>query len=182
MATRTIIKTDTAGWFEDPTTGKKTRKQDGDRVMTRAEYEQHVLDQDPAQAQPEQQEQPEAKADTNGGKAATPPAEEVELTTGKTATGKTLVIQCAWVDPDKRTPEQVKLFEGDPSKITYEAVKQAAGGKRSAFPDGTKRTIKPQDAFQVRFSPANQQKWRAELRRRKTKARREAARKAAAKA
>lgn len=182
MTARTIIKTETAGWFEDPATGKKTRKQDGDNIVTRAEYEQTLLDADPAQ-----------KAADNGGQAteakpAPAPAtdaEQVELTSGKSTTGKVLKIKCAWVEPDKRTEAQEKLFasnfKGVKSADTYDRVKAAAGGKRSAMPDGRVRVIKPQDAFQARFHPENQQKWRAELRRRKNKARAETARRAAAK-
>ncbi len=35
---RIIVKTQTPGWFEDPETGKKTRKQDGDTIVdTKAE-------------------------------------------------------------------------------------------------------------------------------------------------
>lgn len=196
---RTIIKTETPGWYEDPATGKKTRKSDGDRVMTRAEYDQMVLDQEPAitpEAMREATEQTmreqardkavEQAAKDVGGKVTTdrtptakPEATPVTLTSGKVVFGATVEIRCAWVDPDKRTPAQEKLFAGDPRKITYEAVKAAADGKRSAMPDGSKRVIKKQDAFQVRFSVENQAKWRAELRRRKNKARREAARKAA---
>lgn len=185
MAPRTIIKTDTAGWFEDPTTGKKTRKKDGDVVMTGAEYAQTLLDADPSKTAPaEQPEQPEAKAATNGGKAKDPQP-EVTLTTGKVTTGATLTRKCAWVDPDKRTDAQAKLFDanfkGVKPEDTYDKVKAAAGGKRSALPDGTVRVLKPQDAFQVRFCPENQQKWRAELRRRKNRQRAAKARKAAAK-
>lgn len=39
MSGRTIIKTKTAGWYEDPATGKKTRKQDGDQILTKQEWE-----------------------------------------------------------------------------------------------------------------------------------------------
>lgn len=192
---RIIVKTETAGWYEDPATGKKTRKQDGDRIMTSAEYAQLILDAEPAREVATDQEKNmdeaatvEAEVTTDDAPKQTaqrpptakPDAEIVTLTTGKRVTGKTIEIRCAWVDPDKRTPEQVALFEGDPRQISYDSVKTAAGTKRSAFPDGTKRTIKKQDAFQVRFSPENQIKWRAELKRRKTKARREAARAAAA--
>lgn len=191
---RIIVKTETAGWYEDPATGKKTRKQDGDRIMTSAEYSQLILDAEPARVATDQEKNmddapAEAEATTTEDQpkqtaqrppTAKPDAEVITLTTGKRVTGKTIEIRCAWVDPDKRTPEQVALFEGDPRQINYDSVKAAAGNKRSAFPDGSKRTIKKQDAFQVRFSPENQIKWRAELKRRKTKARREAARAAAA--
>lgn len=173
---RTIIKTSTAGWYEDPVTGKKTRKQDGDNVMSRAEYDQMVLDADPSRT-----DAPAAKPESNG----KPQAPVAALPTGKVAVGETIDRRCAWVDPDKRTDAQEKLFasnfKGVDAKDTYDRVKDAAGGKRSAMPDGTTRRIKVQDSFQVRFSPENQRKWRAELRRRKNKARREAARKAAKK-
>lgn len=179
MAPRTIIKTDAAGWFEDPATGKKTRKKDGDVIMTGEQYAQTLLDADPSKTAPV--EQPEDKAATNGSN----PQPQVTLTTGKVTTGATLTRKCAWVDPDKRTDAQAKLFDANFKGIkpedTYDKVKAAAGGKRSAMPDGTVRVLKPQDAFQVRFCPENQQKWRAELRRRKNRQRATKARRAAAK-
>lgn len=162
-AGRTLVETGTAGWFEDPTQpGKKVRKNNGDKVVSRAEYDKI------------------AKGETVESK----PVKATTLTTGKRVTGATVTVQCAWVDPDKRTPAQQKLFESNfaglkKGETAYDAVKDAAGGKRSALPDGSKREIKIQDVFQVRFSPENQKKWRAELRRRKNKTRRDAARKAA---
>lgn len=184
---RIIIKTDTAGWFIDPTNGdKKVRKQDGDKIVTRAEYEQMLLD---AEDQP-REDDPVADATATKPNAderakelrENPPQVEVELTSGKKAVGNTVTIKCAWVDPDKRTAKQQKLFAkfaaGDRKALTYEKVRDAADGPDS-MPDGRERVIKPQDAFQVRFHSDNQPKWRAELRRAKNKAKREAARKAA---
>lgn len=195
---RTIIKTDVAGWFDDPVSGKKTRKQDGDRVVTRAEYEQMLIDAETAAEKTALQnkestvattetpaEAPVAEA-TDKPKAEKPvkePAPEVTLTSGKVVTGSTVTIRCAWVDPDKRTKAQERLFAkyaaGDRKAFTYEKVLAAAGDDKDAQPDGRERVIKKQDAFQARFHPDNQGKWRAELRRHKNKARREAARKAA---
>lgn len=168
-ATRTLIQTDTPGWFIDPDSpDKKTRKSPGDTIVSRAEYEKML-------EAPKRGDRTDA-AQTDERE----PVTTTALSTGKVVTGQTVEIRCAWVDPDKRTDEQKAIFDGDPKEITYDAVKAAANGKRSAFPDGTVRRIKPQDAFQVRFCPDNQTKWRAELRRRKAKARREAARAAAA--
>lgn len=186
-ATRTIIQTDTPGWFLDPATDKKTRKQDGDTVMTRAEYDQMLLDNEdkpaadvtdtPAEA-PVEAPTTEATKPASRKPTAKADAEVTALTSGKVAVGKTLKIRCAWVDPEKRTPEQAVLFNtgfaGVEKGKTYEAVKAAAGNKRSAFPDGSDRVIKVQDAFQVRFSPDNQKLWRNELRRRNNAAKREA--------
>lgn len=114
-----------------------------------------------------------------------PPAEKVTLTSGKVVTGKTVRIRCAWVEPDKRTKAQEKIFatnfkDVEPGK-GYEAMVKAAGnGKNAAdaMPDGSEREIKVQDAFQVRFTVENQKKHRNALRRTKTaaaKAAREAA-------
>lgn len=203
MATagRIIIETTTSGWYEDPEQpGKKVRKQNGDRVMSRAEYDQLVLDREdsketPVSKAPTAEQVAETQATTAAANKATrkaaaqaakPEPVKTTLTSGKEAVGKTIEIRCAWVDPEKRTEAQQELFNSgfagvEPGKA-YEAVKEAAGNKRSAFPDGSKRTIKVQDAFQVRFSPDNQKRWRNELRRRKTaarKAEREAAKAAA---
>jgi hypothetical protein len=190
---RTLIKTDTAGWYEDPANpDKKVRKQNGDKIVTRAEYDQILLD---AEDQPEQTHgdvlpggtdpEPTDDAEAKRQQMVKDAAAQVgtRLTSGKIVVGQTIEIRCAWVDPDKRTPEQEAIFDAGFAGVqkgkAYEAVKDAAGGKRSAFPDGTPRTIKVQDAFQVRFAVENQKKWRAELRRKKNKARRESARAAA---
>ncbi len=200
-ATRHIIKTDVAGWFDDPISGKKTRRQDGDVVVTRAEYEQMVLDAEDVTAKanikentavstatPDAPVEDAAKNEVEPAKAkpekpVKEPAPEVTLTSGKVVTGATVTIKCAWVDPDKRTKAQEKLFAkyaaGDRKAFTYEKVLAAAGDDKNAKPDGRERTIKKQDAFQARFHPDNQDKWRAELRRIKNKIRRETARKAA---
>lgn len=195
--TRTIIKTDVAGWFDDPQTGKKTRRIDGDQVVTRAEYDQMLIDAETATEQANLQtkentdvattEAPPARAHDADKpakeKPAKEPAPEVTLTSGKVVTGSTVTIKCAWVDPENRTKAQEKLFAkyaaGDRKAFTYDKVLAAAGDDAKAKPDGRERTIKKQDAFQARFHPDNQDKWRAELRRIKNKARREAARKAA---
>lgn len=192
---RTIIKTDVAGWFDDPVSGKKTRKQDGDQIVDRATYNKMLVD---AESTPIHRikespvetidtlvaEQVDAKPAKE--KPVKAPAPEVTLTSGKVVSGTTVTIQCAWVDPDKRTKAQEKLFAkyagGDRKAFTYEKVLAAAGDDATAKPDGRERVIKKQDAFQARFHPDNQDKWRAELRRHKNKIRREAARKAAAKA
>lgn len=180
---RTIVQTQTPGWFEDPATGKKTRKQDGDTVVSRAEYDQMLLDAEdtPAAAdatvngqQVDHKTTESRNAEHRANAAAAAP---VRLTSGKLSKGKTVEIRCAWVDPDKRSPAQAKLFAGPRSKLTHDAVAKAATGPENA-PDGRLVVINAQDAFQVRFHPDNQRKWRAELRRAKTKARREAARKA----
>lgn len=178
MTGRTIIKTETPGWFIDPTNGdKKVRKQEGDNILTRTEYDKALSDDTtPVDSSP--------KATTERMKAAIkadkPEVQTTILSSGKAVTGKTTTIKCAWVDPDNRTDEQVKLFDkGDPKVLTFDAVKKAAGTSRKAQPDGTERIIKVQDAFQVRFCIENQSKWHAELRRRKARIRREKARKAA---
>jgi hypothetical protein len=179
---RTIIKTDTAGWYIDPTANdKKVRKQDGDIIVTRGEYDQMVLD-----AEDGKGEAPNAVTNGNASEAArkqtvkdAAAAAPVMLTSGRLSKGATATIRCAWVDPDKRTPEQQKLFAKGAKAITYEKVLAAADGKASAKPDGREVVIQVQDAFQVRFHPENQRKHRAELRRIKNKKRRDAARKAA---
>jgi hypothetical protein len=124
---------------------------------------------------------PAAKAAAKPAPTPKPPAETVTLTSGKQATGKTLTIRCAWVDPDKRTKKQQELFDtgfaGVEKGKTYEAMVKAAGNGKAAAdaqPDGAERVIKVQDAFQVRFCPDNQKKHRNELRRRKATARRQA--------
>lgn len=66
---RTIIQTKTAGWFLNPETGKKTRKQDGDQILTEKEWNDL---------------QKEVKA-----------TEPVILSTGKVAHGPTVTIKCA---------------------------------------------------------------------------------------
>lgn len=154
---RTLIKTETPGWFVDPATGKKTRKQPGDNLLTRDEYEATL-----EQAKPKP-------------KAAAEPKQTTKLSSGKTATSATTVVRCAWVDPENRTAAQQKLFDaGDKDKLTYDAVKKAAGASQAAQPDGREIVVKAQDAFQVRFSAENQRKWRNEQRRRLNAARRQA--------
>ncbi len=192
---RTIIKTDVAGWFDDPVSGKKTRKQDGDQIVDRATYDQMLVDaetttlpikESPVATTETPATEPVDVAKPVKEKPVKAPAPEVTLTSGKVVSGTTVTIQCAWVDPDKRTKAQEKLFAkyagGDRKAFTYEKVLAAAGDDATAKPDGRERVIKKQDAFQARFHPDNQDKWRAELRRHKNKIRREAARKAAAKA
>jgi hypothetical protein len=161
---RTLIKTTSAGWFidADDLDGKRVRKGEGDNVITREEFE--AAKAAPAAAAPKA-DKPEVQVKT--------------LTSGKVAIGKTATIRCAWVDADKRTPAQQKLFdELPPAPKMYELMVKAAGGKAEAMPSGEEREIKVQDLFQVRFSTANAEKWRNELRRRsnaKKRAEREAA-------
>lgn len=169
---RTIVKTETPGWFQDPATGKKTRKKDGDTILTLDEFK--ALSEKPAKTKTVAELR-------EGAIEAGKDQPLVTLTTGKTGRGKMTTIRCAWVDVANRTPAQKTLFEGDPSKITYDNVVKAAGTTKSAMPDGRERVIKVQDAFQVRFYPENQKKWRSELLRRKNRARREAAKAAAGK-
>ena len=154
---RTIEKTKTPGWFLDLATGKKIRKQVGDIVV------------EPG-ASNGNGKTPEQLRD--GAIAVAKDQPLTTLTTGKTGRGKTTTIRCAWVDIANRTEKQRKLFEGDPAKITYDNVVKAAGDTQSAMPDGRSRVIKVQDAFQVRFHPDNQKKWRSELLRRKNRTRR----------
>ena len=123
--------------------------------------------------------------DKEAAKPAKAPAEKVTLTSGAVVTGKTVTIRCAWVDPERRTKAQQKLFETNFAGVEpgkgYEAMVKAAGNgkdKDKALPDGSERTIKVQDAFQVRFSTENQKRHRNEQRRRKARERR-AAREAA---
>jgi hypothetical protein len=170
------------------------RFQIGRRIVT-ASTITNVVEADAASA-PEAPAQDPVRAQVEGAAQATrerqaaeavakPPAEKVTLTSGKEATGKTLTIRCAWVDPDKRTAAQQKLFDTgfagvEPGKA-YEAMVKAAGKgakAEAAMPDGTERMIKVQDAFQVRFSVENQKRHRNELRRRKATAKK-AAREAA---
>lgn len=72
---RTIIQTKTAGWFLNPETGKKTRKQDGDQILTEKEWNDL---------------QKEVKATE-----ATEVKEAVVLSTGKIAHGPTVTIKCS---------------------------------------------------------------------------------------
>lgn len=186
---RTIIKTETPGWYLDSETDKKIRKKDGDIILTEEEYAQSLIGGQPTEASSapteKQVEEAKAKKEASAQKirdaAKSAQAETATLTTGKQVVGKTVVIKCAWVAPELRTPAQQEIFDGPIKDLTYDAVKKAAGGKRSAFPDGTERTIKVQDAFQVKFSPENQKAHRNERRRKNTAARRaerEAAKKA----
>ena len=194
-AERTIIETPTPGWFLDPASGKKTRKQEGDRIMSQAEYDQALLDADPAKVTPpDPQEQVEpAKSEHNteavierinanaeGDNTGTP-AEDAEakrqqqvkdaaaevtvLTSGKVVTGKTVTIKCSHIDG--------VLHEKHWADLT-------AAEKRKAC--GDERTIKVQDQFQVKRCVAHQKAHRNALKRQKTrdqKAAREAAREAA---
>lgn len=191
---RILVETGTPGWYENPTNpGKKVRRTDADQVMSDEQYRQYTINQRDEQSvtqaekpadQPEngneaaQQQQAETQAANAATREAAAKAapQTTTLTSGKVATGATMKIRCAWVDADKRTDAQKALFDANFKGVergkSYEAVKDAAGSKRSAFPDGTDRTIKVQDGFQVRFKPENQRKWRNELRRRKTLARR----------
>jgi hypothetical protein len=190
--TRTIVKTTTPGWYidvDDPD-GKRVRKAEGDNVITRDEYwlmknpapaeskslaelaevvNHSTPDQAPDAREAQRQATVEAAADANN---------TTQLSSGKLATGPTVTIKCAWVDPVDRTPAQQRLFEGPVRDITYDGMVQAAGGDPKAMPDGTERVIKKQDQFQVRFTPENQRKHRNELKRRKL-AQKRAARQAA---
>jgi hypothetical protein len=77
---RTLVKTDTAGWYEDPEQdGKKVRKRDGDVILDRKDYEA---------AQ---------RGDTNGAVAekAKQDAKGTVLSSGKIAKGETVTITCA---------------------------------------------------------------------------------------
>lgn len=190
---RTLVKTTTAGWYidaDDPD-GNRVRKADGDRIITRDEFDA-AKDATPgeapaapsAEAVEEQVAETQAKNAQTRKDAAKAAPQTTTLTSGKVATGATVTIRDAWVDPEARTKAQAKLFEngfeGVEKGKTYEAVVKAANKKAEAMPSGEERVIKKQDAFQVRFSPDNQKKWRNELRRRSNAAKR-AARQAAAK-
>jgi hypothetical protein len=112
MATRTIIET-SPGRYKDPETNKRTSKQDGDKVVSKQEWEA---------AQPAASQ--ERKADKEKTE-----REQVELSTGKLTTDPTTTITCA---------------------------------KRGC---STKRVIKKQDAFQVKFCLEHQKEHRNKLRR-----------------
>lgn len=200
---RTLVKTETAGWFLDANNidGGKVRKTDGDRIIDREEFEQMKTLTDPEPTpepetngsptaeqveQAQAQKDAEAKATRDAVKAERakrnenkPAPVKTTLSSGKEAIGPTVVIQSAWVDAENRTKAQQKLFEtGDPRKITFDAVKKAAGNEPKAQPSGKERVIKKQDEFQVRFTHEEQRKWRNELRRRATKRRQAAKAKA----
>jgi adenine-specific DNA methylase len=68
---RTIIKTKTAGWFFNPETGKNTRKQDGDKIVTADEWNDMQVEAKDEQSQ-----------------------EKVILSSGKVAHGPTTTINC----------------------------------------------------------------------------------------
>lgn len=172
MATRTLIKTDTAGWFEDPAQPeKKVRKTNGDQVLTREEFDAlHLATQAPSEGTRWDDIREKAKAEVAADSKV--PGPVVTLSSGKTTTGATATIQCAWVDPDQRMPAQQKLFDGPIRELTHAAVKKAARGKESAMPCGEERTIKKQDLFQTRFCIAHQKTHRAKIRLRKNADRR----------
>lgn len=185
--TRTLISTDTPGWFVDPANpDKKVRKQDGDTIVapenhetpaaaTAVQEQQEDIERHNAMIDAETKRQERHEQDVKVRDDAIAKGKElVTLSTGKKMKTKTVEIRCAWVDEDKRTPAQKQLFSGPKSAITYDAVKDAAGGTKAALPTGEKRTIAAQDQFQVRFSPENQEKWRREQRRRNYKSKKKA--------
>lgn len=117
---RTIVQTNTPGWYLDPETGKKTRRNGDDRIVSQAEWEKIVA----RAGQPTQVVDVPVTA----------------LPTGKVAVGKTTTITC--------------------------------------IDCGAERTVKVQDAFQVKRCVEDQEKHRKALQREKTKAKRAAAREA----
>jgi hypothetical protein len=192
-ATRTLVETDARGWYIDADNpeGSKVRKGNGDRVITRADYDALIAAgvtphadepvQDGNQAAKDKQATTQAANATTRKDAAAAVKPTHVLTSGAKAVGDVVTIQCAWVDPDKRTKKQQKLFETGASALSFDAVTKAgatAADAADAAPCGNERVIKPQDAFQVRFCPDHQAQWRNELRRRGNQ-RRKAAREAA---
>jgi hypothetical protein len=189
---RTIIKTNANGWFLDAADpdGNRVRKQEGDVVLTREQFEAlkngdtSVLPNTGNAAVTPEQEAERQETVKNGAAASKPakpaktPAPRSTLSSGKEAVGKTATIKCAWVDPDKRTPAQQKLFAGPTREITYDKVTKAAKGDQNAMPCGAERTIKVQDVFQVRFCTEHTDARRNEMRR-LTNQKRAAERKAA---
>lgn len=79
-ASRTLIKTKTAGWYEDPASpGSKVRKQEGDKIVSRSEWE---------------------KANEKAKSTSKPKGEVVILSTGKEAHGPTTTIRCQHITSD----------------------------------------------------------------------------------
>lgn len=176
---RTLVKTSTTGWFIDAADpdGKRVRKTDDDRIISRDEFEAlkrgEELGQDTSMAQATAAMRENAKENAVADNASKPkPApQKGKTTTGKEIVGATTEIRCAWVDPDKRNQRQTKLFKDyflgklpKPGQFNYDKV-LAAAGDDGGKPDGRKRVIKKQDAFQVRFHPDNVGKARNERRR-----------------
>ena len=94
MAARTIIETK-PGYFKDPATNKRTKKEDGDKVVSAAEWEKA---------------NPASKA-----KAAKPAAKPTTLTTGKVTTSPTVEITCA----EKGCKEKRVIKKQDAFQVKY---------------------------------------------------------------
>jgi hypothetical protein len=144
---RPIIKTATSGWYLDPATGKKTRKQDGDRVFENdAAFHSFLSGENTA-----------ATAETNGAQESTArmrekAPEETETVisdTGKVLVGPLTTIKCQHPIKDPET-----------------------GRKRKC---GAERTVKVQDAKQTTRCVPHQQEHRKEISKQKAKAKRAAA-------
>lgn len=143
---RTLIKTTNAGWYIDASNpdGPRVRKQDGDTIITREEYEAR-------QSQtPSQQRAAHAAKGAHQRKAERKAAEptdqpEVKSETGKILRGPTTSIHCQ--------------YKGEDTK-----------GKTC----GKVRVVKVQDKFQVKYCVPHQQVEHRRRKREKLRARRQA--------
>lgn len=149
---RTIVETDTKGWYFDPETQKKTRKQDDDEVLTQEQFTSQMLGNgsSPASTQSMQvdaAQHAEAKAQGNG-----EPETATVADTGKVLRGKTEIVRCK------------------------HKVKNSKGKLVNC---GAERVVKVQDVFQVKRCVPHQEEHRRDIRKQKAKARRAEAKAAA---
>lgn len=156
----TLIKTDTAGWYDNPETGKKARKQDGDTVVDRATYQR-------------MQEQT-GTSDNGGDPAPTASSESVVMVKLDTGTevpeSQTVVIRCSYIEDGNKDAKPY-----DTIKVGDKTIRGlSAAEKEKAC--GQERRIKKQDQFQVRFCTEHQKEHRKRIRREKLRRKRAAAR------
>lgn len=183
---RILVSTAVSGWYLDPTDpGKKHRKKDGDVLMSPAEYKAHV---DAEQAKIDAEDAPvrdQAFAEQEAAVTGKSPVLQSERDAKRKAADKKVIakmndsaqdeprlveIKDCWVPIDLRTPAQQKLFAGSKRDLSYEKIVKAAGKDQKAMPSGESRMVKPQDAFQVRFTVENQKLYAAEQRRNRARA------------